>query len=113
MDSVEIVLPFVADTVMVKGRKNEPKSYDIDVSMVITSFDEGKYELLPLSMVRASGVDRWTRWSSLKELDISTMPVDTATYQIHDIKGQIRYPLKASEVIPYVLGELAVAFVAA
>ena len=34
----------MADTVRVKGRKKEPKSYDIDVSMVVTSFDEGRYE---------------------------------------------------------------------
>ena len=30
MDSVEIVLPFMVDTVKVQGKKNEPKSYDID-----------------------------------------------------------------------------------
>lgn len=114
MDSVEIVMPLVADTVMVKGRKKEPKSYDIDVSMVVTSFDEGRYELPPLSIIRASGVDRVdTLVFDPKVLDISTMPVDTATYQIHDIKGVVRYPLKASEVIPYVLGVLALAFVAA
>lgn len=114
MDSVEIVMPLVADTVRVKGRKKEPKSYDIDVSMVVTSFDEGRYELPPLSIIRASGVDRVdTLVFDPKVLDISTMPVDTATYQIHDIKGVVRYPLKASEVIPYVLGVLALAFVAA
>ena len=112
MDSVEIVLPFMVDTVKVQGKKNEPKSYDIDVSMIITSFDEGKYELLPLSLVRASGVDRIdTLVFASQKLDIFTMPVDTTTYQIHDIKGQIRYPLKASEIIPYVLGIWAVAIV--
>ena len=113
MDSVEIVFPFMVDTVRVQGKKNEPKSYDIDVSMVVTSFDEGQYELLPLSVVRASGVDRVdTLVFEPKVLDIRTMPVDTTTYQIHDIKGQIRYPLKASEVIPYVLGIWGVAFLA-
>lgn len=112
MDSVEIVLPFRADTVRTYGGKRDPKSYDIDVSMVITSFEEGHYELLPLSLVRASGVDRVdTLVFDPKTLDIRTMPVDTTTYQIHDIKGQIRYPLKASEVIPYVLGIWAVALV--
>ena len=113
MDSVEIVLPFRADTVGVHGGKHDPKSYDIDVSMVITSFDEGKYDLLPLSLVRASGVDRVdTLVFDPQTLDIRTMPVDTTTYQIHDIKGQVRYPLKASEVVPYILGIWAVALVA-
>lgn len=112
MDSVEIVRPFRADTVRVQGRGNGPKSYDIDVSMIITSFEEGQYELLPLSLVRASGVDRVdTLLFDPKSLDIRTMPVDTTTYQIHDIKGQIRYPLTAAEVIPYVLGLWAVALV--
>lgn len=113
MDSVEIVLPFRADTVRTHGGKHDPKSYDIDVSMVITSFDEGKYDLLPLSLIRASGVDRVdTLVFDPQTLDIRTMPVDTTTYQIHDIKGQVRYPLKASEVVPYILGIWAVALLA-
>ncbi len=112
MDSVEIVSPFKADTVAVYGKKNEPKSYDIDVSMVITSFDEGTYSLLPLSMTRVAGIDRVdTLLFEPKTLDIRTMPVDTATYQIHDIKGQIRYPLKASEILPYVGGVILLAVI--
>jgi len=112
MDSVEIVSPFTVDTIGVHGKKNEPKSYDIDVSMIVTSFDEGTYNLLPLSMVRASGVDRVdTLVFDSKTLDIRTMPVDTATYKIHDIKGQIRYPLKASEILPYVGGIILLAII--
>lgn len=112
MDSVEIVFPFRMDTVRTYGGKNEPKSYDIDVSMVITSFDEGCYELVPLSLARASGVDRVdTLVFDSRTLDILTMPVDTATYQIHDIKGQIRYPLKASELVPYVIGAILLALI--
>ena len=30
------------------------------------------------------------------------MPVDTATFQIHDIKGQMRYPLTFKEVLPWI-----------
>ncbi len=112
MDSVEIVSSFRMDTVRTYGGKNEPKSYDIDVSMVITSFDEGCYELVPLSLARASGVDRVdTLVFDSRTLDILTMPVDTATYQIHDIKGQIRYPLKASELVPYVIGAILLALI--
>lgn len=112
MDSVEIVFPFRMDTVRTYGGKNEPKSYDIDVSMVITSFDEGRYELVPLSLTRASGLDGVdTLVFDSKTLDILTMPVDTATYQIHDIKGQIRYPLKASELVPYAIGVILLALI--
>lgn len=112
MDSVEIVFPFSMDTVRTYGGKNQPKSYDIDVSMVITSFDEGSYELLPLSLAMASGTDRVdTMVFDPKTLDILTMPVDTATYQIHDIKEQIRYPLKASELVPYAIGAILLALI--
>lgn len=31
------------------------------------------------------------------------MPVDTATFVIHDIKGQVRYPVTFAEVFPWVL----------
>ncbi len=110
MDSVEIVSPLKADTVRVLGGKNGPKLYDIDMSMVVTSFDEGSYELLPLSVAMASGAGRIdTLVFASRTLDIFTMPVDTTTYQIHDIKGQIRYPLKFSEVLPYLGGLLLLA----
>ncbi len=110
MDSVEIVSPLKADTVRVQGGKNGPKLYDIDMSMVVTSFDEGHYELLPLSVARASGADRIdTLVFASRTLDIFTVPVDTTTYQIHDIKGQIRYPLKFSEVLPYIGGIILLA----
>ena len=105
MPGVEIVRPWVLDTVRVQGAKRTPKVYDIDASLVITSFDAGQYELLPLSVVRASGADRVdTLLFNPQSLDVRTMPVDTATYQIHDIKGQIKYPLTFPELLPYLLG---------
>lgn len=110
MDSVEVISPWLVDTVKTYGGRNEAKAYDIDVSLVITSFEEGKHTLLPLSVIRRSGVDRIdTLLFSPRSLDIRAMPVDTATYRIHDIKGQIRYPLTVAELIPYVLGIWALA----
>ena len=44
-------------------------------------------------------------------LDVKTMPVDTATFQLHDIKGQIKYPITFKEALPWagaVLGILGV-----
>ena len=38
------------------------------------------------------------------ELDVKTMPVDTATFEINDLKGQMRYPLKLIEVLPWLGG---------
>ena len=39
-------------------------------------------------------------------LEVKTMPVDTATFTPHDIKGQIRYPLTFSELFPWLCGFL-------
>lgn len=104
MDSVEIVSPWLVDTVKVYGGKNETKSYDIDVSIIITSFEEGRHRLVPLSVVRSvTGSDRIdTLLFDTREIDVRTMPVDTTTYQIHDIKGQVKYPLTLAELLPYV-----------
>jgi len=103
----------MVDTVRTYGGKKAPKSYDIDVSILVTSFDEGKYNLLPLSLIRStSGSDRIdTLVFDSQLLDVRTMPVDTATYQIHDIKGQVRYPLTIAELVPYLLAVWGVALV--
>ncbi len=113
MDSVEVLSPWLADTVRVYGGKNEKKAFDIDVSMIITSFEEGKHELLPLSVVRTvTGSDRIdTLVFAPQTIDVKTMPVDTTTYKIHDIKGQIKYPLTFAEILPYILGIWGIAII--
>lgn len=114
-DSVEIVSSWQLDTVKApKGKKAAEGPFDIEGRIVITSFDEGTYLLPPLYMLRASAdgtVD--TLVFDPQVLDVKTMPVDTATYVIHDIKGQVKYPVTFSEVLPYVLGVLLVIALAA
>lgn len=106
-DSVEIVSSWTADTVKVNGSKRHPTSHDIDFSLVITSFEEGKHRLPPLSVIKESsaGVFDTLLFKPL-ELEVFTIPVDTTTYVIHDIKGQVQYPLTFSEVLPYLIGLL-------
>lgn len=113
MDSVEVLSPWFADTVKVYGGKNEKKAFDIDMSMIITSFEEGRHELLPLSVVRrVTGSDRIdTLVYAPQAIDVKAMPVDTTTYKIHDIKGQIKYPLTFAEILPYVLGIWGIAII--
>ena len=110
---VEIVSPWSLDTVEVhKGRRKAPSKLDIRGSVTITSFDEGKYELPPVYIVRISpdGVADTLAFAP-KVLDVRTMPVDTATFQIHDIKGQIQYPVEFREVFPYLAGALALVLI--
>ena len=112
-DSVEIVHSWTADTVKVGGSKRHPTSHDIDFSLVITSFEEGKHRLPPLSVIKESsaGVFDTLLFKPL-ELEVFTIPVDTTTYVIHDIKGQIKYPVTFSEILPYLVAVLLVTLLA-
>lgn len=100
-DSIVVVKPWAIDTVKVYGGKKESKSYDIDIYMVITSFDEGKYELPRLPVLKAGDGRIDSLLFDSQTLDVRTMPVDTATYQVHDLKGPIRYPVTFREILPY------------
>jgi len=102
---VTAVSPWIMDTVKVTRRKKGlPKLLDIKAGIVITSFDEGLYELPQIVLQRQSAdgvVD--TLYFEPVRLEFKTMPVDTATFVPHDIKGQIRYPVTVREVLPWVV----------
>ena len=71
--------------------------------VTLTSFDSGSYQLPPLYvlMARADGSVDTLEYAGPR-LAVNTVPVDTATFEPYDIKGQIRYPLTFKEVIPWV-----------
>ena len=111
MTGIEVVEPWRMDTVkFVKGKKDKPGRLDLRGGLTITSFDEGIYILPPLAVQRLStdGVLD-TLVFEPQRLEVKTMPVDTTTFQPHDIKGQIRYPITFKELLPWILGTLAVA----
>ena len=111
MTNIRVVKPWQMDTVKVtKQKKGQPKLLDLKGGVTITSFDEGIYYLPPLAVQRISKdgvVD--TLVFEPQKVEIKTMPVDTATFKPHDIKGVIRYPVTFAEVAPWVAGGLAVA----
>lgn len=97
------VSPWIVDTVKVtKQKKGMPRLLDIRAGLVITSFDEGLYELPQIVLQRFSkdGVLDTLYYEPMR-LEFKTMPVDTATFVPHDIKGQIRYPVTVAEVLPW------------
>lgn len=103
VEGVMVLSPWNVDTVKVhKARKGEPKLFDIKGSVLVTSFHEGEYEL-PRVAVRRITVDGVadTLLFDSRTLEVKTMPVDTATFKVHDIKGQIRYPLTLAEILPW------------
>lgn len=101
--------PWILDTVKVtKQKKGLPRLLDLRGSVVVSSFEEGIYELPQIVVGRLSeeGVADTLVFEPLR-LEVKTMPVDTATFVPHDIKGQIRYPLTFAEMFPWVLGVCA------
>ena len=101
--------PWTLDTLKVtKQKKGGPSLLDIRGSVVVTSFEEGVCELPRIVLGRMSGGVTDTLVFESMSLDVKTIPVDTATFQPHDIKGQIRYPVTFAEVLPWVLGGLGI-----
>lgn len=104
------------DTLKVTKQKNGlPSLLDLKGSIVVTSFEEGMYELpqIVLGRISPEGVLDTLIFEPMS-LDVKTMPVDTATFIHHDIKGQVRYPVTFAEVLPWILGVLAaIALIAA
>ena len=74
---------------------------------MLAPLEEGTYELPDIPVVRRSGDKIDTLIFKGLEMEVKTMPVDTATFEIHDIKGQIEYPVTFREVLPWALGGLA------
>ena len=81
------------------GSRERVKQYNLRGSVVIAPFEEGTYRLPDIRVLRGAE----TLVFEGLDLDVKTLPVDTATFQLHDIKGQMRYPLTAKEVVPWVM----------
>ena len=87
------------------GGKGRAQLYNVRGSIVLAPFEEGTYHLPPIPVLR--GTD--TLLFEGLDMEVKTMPVDTATFQIHDIKGQMRYPLTFRETLPWIGGVLLLA----
>lgn len=114
-DGAAIALPQLKDTLMrdilvVEQWKLDTLKFhrkkgvrDLSASMVITSFDEGEYLLpgIPVVVRRPDG-ECDTLLFKGQDVLFCTMPVDTASFKIHDIKGQMKYPLTFRELLPWI-----------
>ena len=95
---VEALGPLALDTLGIKKG-----IIDLRGHVTLTSFDSGSYVLPPLYVLlaRTDGTVDTLEYAG-PTLNVNTIPIDTATFQPYDIKGQIRYPLTFKEVIPWV-----------
>lgn len=101
---VELISDYTFDTL-----KKRRDFYDIDMKAIITSFDSGSYYLPRQVIYFYKGEDLVdTLVLEGRDLEVTTIPIDTATYQMFDIKGPYTYPVTFKEVIPWVALGLAV-----
>lgn len=102
---LETVVPLTLDTLSMK--KNLVK---IEAKVVLTCFDSGSYYLpnLLAFIERKDGrVD--TLMFDSPVVEVTTIPIDTATYVIKDIKGPIKYPITFKELLPWIGGTILLA----
>ncbi len=99
---VELIGDFRIDTV-----KRHKTYSDVEAVGLITSFDSGSYKLPPLVVYFTRG-EEIVDTLRLKELDleVTTIPIDTATYEMYDIRPQFQYPVTFAEVAPWAGGGL-------
>ncbi len=99
---VELIGDFRIDTV-----KRHKAYSDVEAKGIITSFDSGSYKLPPLVVYFTRG-DEIVDTLRLKEMDleVTTIPIDTATYEMYDIRPQFNYPVTFAEVAPWAGGGL-------
>ena len=110
VDKVEMLTGWRTDTLRTrKAKKGKPALLDLEAAVTLTSFDEGLYELPPISvqLIYEDGVVDSRDCESMF-LDVTTMPVDTSSFEVHDIKGQIRYPVTFREVLPWLAGGIGI-----
>ncbi|MGN0200166.1 MAG: hypothetical protein ACI4A2_02700 [Candidatus Cryptobacteroides sp.] len=106
-DTLALVKSWRVDTLSLNRKTG---SMDIRACVTLAPFEEGSYELPEIYVLRrlADGqVD--TLVFEPAGFEARTMPVDTATFVYHDIKGQMRYPVTFVETLPYLGGVLLLA----
>lgn len=105
-DTLVLVRNWKIDTLSA-GRKNAQRK--IRASIVLAPFEEGEYELPPLFAQLTQEGRTDTLMFEKQKLQVFSMPVDTATFEIKPLKEQVKYPLTFREVIPWVAGVIAFA----
>jgi len=91
---------------MPKSGKLPKRPLSVRASVILAPFEEGTYRLPDIPVGRKSASSSDTLIYEGLEMEVRTMPVDTATYEIHDIKGQIKYPVTFGELAPWIGGTL-------
>jgi hypothetical protein len=101
---IELVRELPIDTIRVQNTISEyVKKY------IITSFDSGHYFIMfPIIAENPYNTENPdTILSNMVQFHVNTIPVDTLTYKMFDIKDQIRYPITLAEILFWIFIILA------
>lgn len=106
-EGIEIIRGFALDTL-----KTRRGNVYLEGNVIITSFDSGAFVLprYDVEVVRPDGSSDTLHFGQ-DTLHVTTIPVDTASFVLNDIKPQIGYPVTAMEILPWVAGVIAVALI--
>ncbi len=108
-DTLSVVRNWKFDTLAVNKKQ---QLTDIRASVVLAPFEEGIYDLPPIYVLKKYAGKEDTLEFEGCSMEVRTIPVDTATFEVKDIKGQIRYPLTFREALPWLAGMLLFAALA-
>lgn len=104
-DSLVLVRDWKIDTL-----RQSRNTADITAKVRLAPFEEGSYELPVIAVMRVLPNGQTdTLLFEPAALEVVPIPVDTATFVINDLKGQMRYPLTFKELLPYIIGALLLA----
>lgn len=94
---IELVEDLPMDTV-----KRDDVGIMLQKRYIITSFDSSRYDFaVPYLLQRGNLVD--TLFSEPLSLYVNTIPIDTTTFIMYDIKDVIQYPRTFKEILPWIL----------
>lgn len=105
-DTMAFVRDWKVDTLKVNRKAG---TRDISAAVILAPFEEGRYRLPDLYALRTEDGRTDTLSFEGAEMLVTAMPIDTATFVIHDLKGQIRYPVTFRELLPWILGAVLLA----
>lgn len=104
-DNLVLVRDWQVDTVSTP-KELKKGIVNIEASVVLAPFEEGEYHLPPIYVACHQNGKVDTLEFAPSVMDVKTMPVDTATFQIKDLKAPLNYPVTAAEVFPWVAAGL-------
>jgi len=104
---VEVIKTFPRDTL----RNEQAGQLVIEQKYLITSFDTGAVRIPPVPFYYQSRAGDDSLLSPPQSLYVESVRVDT-TQEIFDIKGPFGAPLTIGEMLPYILGVVALALLA-